>query len=96
MRARPFPLAPVRPAGQNGGMDKWLPRVLAVAFIGLFGAYTVLNMAGIPSAEQRPVRIPLMALAVLWVAVSIGQFVIRPKGSPVSGRPEADYHDPRA
>jgi hypothetical protein len=74
-------------------MDKWLPRVLAVAFIGLFAAYTVSNMAGIPPAEQRPVRIPLMALAVLWVAFCIGRFFIRPKDSPVSGRPEADYDD---
>jgi len=74
-------------------MHKWLPRVLAVAIIGLLAAHLVLNMAGIPPAEQRPVSIPLMALAVLCVAFCIGRFLIRPKGSPVSGRPEADYDD---
>lgn len=74
-------------------MHKWLPRLLAVAIIGLLTAHIVLDMAGIPPAEQRPVSIPLMAMAVLWVAFCIGRFFIRPKGSPVSGRPEADYDD---
>jgi hypothetical protein len=74
-------------------MYKWLSRVLAVAVIGLLAAYIVLKMAGIPPAEQRPVSIPLMALAVLCVALSIGRFFTRPKDSPVSGRSDADSRD---
>jgi hypothetical protein len=55
---------------------------LAVALIGLLAANFVLKQAGRPDAERRPVTIPLMAVAVLSVALCIGRFVIRPKGSP--------------
>jgi hypothetical protein len=77
-------------------MYKWLWRVLAVAVIGLLVANIVLKQMGIPEAEQRPVRVPLMAVAVVSVVLCVGRFLIRPPGSPASGRPEADYHDPPA
>ena len=62
-------------------MYKWLVRVVAVAMIGLFVAYKVLDVAGIPPAEQRPVRVALMVVVGLWVAICVGRFVIRPKDS---------------
>jgi hypothetical protein len=74
-------------------MSKWLLRVVAVAMIGLFVAYKALDVAGIPPAEQRPVRVALMAVVCLWVAICIGRFLIRPQDSAAPGRPQADYHD---
>jgi hypothetical protein len=75
-------------------MYKWLSRLVAVAVIGLMVAYIVLEEAGIPKAEQRPVRIACMAVVGLWVAICVGRFFIRPKDSPAPGRFEADYQAP--
>jgi hypothetical protein len=70
-------------------MYKWLVRVVAVAMIGLFVAYNVMDVAEIPPAEQYPVRVALMAVVSLSVAICIGRFLIRPKDSPAPGRSEA-------
>jgi apolipoprotein N-acyltransferase len=67
--------------------------VLAVVVIVLFAAYIVLDEAGIPRVEQRPVRIALMVVVSLWVATCVGRFFIRPTGSSASGRSKADYHN---
>lgn len=77
-------------------MHKWLPRVLAVAIIGLLTVHIVLDMAGIPPAEQRPARVALMAVVSLWVAMCVGRSFIRPESSPAPGRSEAGCHGPSA
>jgi hypothetical protein len=75
-------------------MYKWLVRAVAVAMIGLIVAYKALDVAGVPPAEQRRVRVALMAVVCLSVAICIGRFLIRPKDSPAPGRSEADYQAP--